>query len=91
MHSGGEHASVGVLSWDVPRQREPVDVRRMPSRLLAAPTGQDLSERTPTPGRSRNAARFAETTSRFVALAVAKMMRSWAPRGLPCRRVTTSS
>ena len=54
-------------------------------------SGQDRWERSLTPCRSANAEGSAETTSRCVARAVAAMMRSWASRGLPCRRVMTSS
>ncbi len=47
--------------------------------------------RTETPGRSRNPVMSALTTMRSEALAVAAMMRSWAPRGLPIARTARRS
>ena len=46
---------------------------------------------TRTPGRPSKALASAVTTVRSVALAVAAMIRSWAPRGDPSRRTRASS
>jgi hypothetical protein len=59
--------------------------------MVAACPPQGRWKRTVTPGRSWYADASAEITSRWVALAVAAMMRSCAPRGLPSRRVATRS